>query len=237
MNLLTRIGAGIAALGLVAFGITLLTQSADARRDTITRGEVRDIVRDYILENPEIIGEALAILDEREQASQRQMVENDPADFSIGPKDAPIVIVEFFDYRCGYCKQSLDWVMSQVSSGDVRVVFKEYPILSEGSLRGAQAALAAGKQGKYLEMHQALMRSKGDITVETIETLGKSLGLNTKKLLADMDDPSVIEHIRGIHAQADTLGVSGTPGFLVNGTIVGGLNEPRLNELVAAARG
>jgi protein-disulfide isomerase len=205
--------------------------------DRMPRAEVEAIVKDYLLKNPEILVEAFTELDRRQtEASFARLVghDNDP---SIGPKNAPITIVEFFDYNCGYCKAANDWVFKQASSrnGEVRVIFKEFPILREDSSVAARAALAADRQGKYREMHVALMKGR-DFTTAGLEKTAKSAGLNIERWKKDMADPKLEEHIARVHREAAESGIEATPGFFINGQTYQGFHEPKLEEMMKTAR-
>ena len=148
----------LAALALLA---ACSAQSAPDSVDRMARSEVEAIVREYLVSNPEALAAGLEALQKQEQAKLFARLASHPDDPSLGPKDAPVTIVEFFDYNCGYCRVANDWVFDTIDdrSGDVRVIFKEYPILAESSILAARAALAAHRQGKYREMHVALMTS------------------------------------------------------------------------------
>ena len=150
-------------LSAAAVAALILTPACAQEFDAADREAVESIVRDYILENPEIIEEAIIKLSERERAAEVAMrseaalanydaLANNPSDFSIGPADAPVTVVEFFDYRCGFCKRSTSWALGLPEQYDnkVRVVFKEMPILSPESEKAALAAIAAGKQREKL---------------------------------------------------------------------------------------
>jgi protein-disulfide isomerase len=218
--------------------------------DRMARQEVEAIVKNYLLENPEILVEAFTELDRRQsQESFERLIshDNDP---SIGPKDAPVTIVEFFDYNCGYCKSANDWVLRQAGdkNGKVRVVFKEFPILRESSTLAAKAAFAADRQGKYREMHIALMRSRAlapmtedgqeDLagTLKEIERLATSVGLNVPQLKKDMASDALAVKIDDVHREAAATGIEATPGFFVNGQMLQGFNEEQLDKMVAKAR-
>jgi protein-disulfide isomerase len=131
-------------------------------------------------------------------------------------------MVEFFDYHCGYCRAmqpSLETMMSQ--EGKVRFVFKEFPILGPDSITAAKAALASERQGRYLEMHQALMRAK-DLSMSGVMEVARDVGLDTKRLAKDMESPEVQAVIDRNLALAQTLGINGTPSFVVGDQLVPG---------------
>lgn len=245
MNIRSQLLAG----AFLATGLSACNQNAsgeppkhgiDVPDVAHTREDVELIIHAYLLENPEIVQEVMVILEEREKSEISNRLSSDDRDPSYGPKDAPITIVEYFDYNCGYCKRSVDWVLEQVDEGDgqVRVIFKELPILTEGSRRAATAAIAAKKQGKYLEFHRLLMVQKaGTLSSERIDELAESIGLNVTRLHKDMESSETRDHILDIRDEAITHGATSTPSFFVNGELIQGYDqtalEARLKELKA----
>ncbi|MEM7768594.1 MAG: DsbA family protein [Pseudomonadota bacterium] len=212
------------------------------------RAEIESIVREYILENPEIIEEALIKLSERQQAEEAAaqvaaISENQSAlfdnekDYSIGPDDAPVTVVEFFDYRCGFCKRSLDYVaaLPEVHDNQVRVVFKELPILSPQSRVAALAALAAGRQGKYFEMHAALMESTSQYSDSDIDAIAEQVGVDVAKMRADMKSTDVQQELAASQTLANQLGVTATPTFIIGDDVVPGANTPQITALIRDA--
>ena len=151
-------------------------------------------------------------------------------------------MVEFFDYACGFCKRSLDAVRTAVARPGVRVELREYPILGEGSARAARLALAADLQGRYLDVHLALMeRTDGFEGEDLPEELAERLGLDAARLRADMASPEVASRIEANRRLAGRLGVTGTPAFLVLGpgsveVSPGALDASRLEALIAAVQ-
>jgi len=235
----------IAAIGLMT------ASCAEAGPTTnMTKSEIETLVKEYILENPEIIRDAFIKLQEKEALleqelykesiiSAKDLLENDPRDASVGPEDAKVTIVEFFDYNCGYCKRATPWVAEAVKKygDDIRVVFKELPILDDRtktSRIASRAALAADKQGKYKEMHFALMDQKrlsGDI----IRGVAEDIGLDMRRYEADMADPTIDQHINDTLQLANRLpALTGTPFFIVGEEYVSGADTDRLEQLVEA---
>jgi len=233
----------IAALGLMS------SSCAEAGPTTnLSQAEIEKIVKEYLLENPEIIREAIFKLQEKEALEEQELyresivsakdsLENDPRDPAIGPKDAKVTIVEFFDYNCGFCKRATPWVEQATDKygDDVRVVFKELPILdfkSRTSRLASRAALAAQRQGKYAEMHFALMeqqRLSGDIIRETAE----EIGLDMRKYDADLADPTIEQHIQDTLDLADRLpALTGTPFFVIGDEYISGADTGRLEQIV-----
>lgn len=215
--------------------------------DTAKREEIEQIVHDYILENPEIIEEALIKLSEKQrleaESGQRAKIAANagdlyahPDDPFIGPADAEVTLVEFFDYRCGYCKRSVNWVQGLPEAYDnkVKVVFKEYPIFGGVSETAALATLAAHKQGKYFELHLALMnlKSNDDLTQASIDRLASEAGLDVVQLRIDMKSDEVKDQLAEMQDLGRTLGVDGTPGFFIGETYVAGADTPRIERIL-----
>ena len=235
----------------VAIGLMTASCAEAGPTTTMSKTEIETLVKNYLLENPEVIRDAIIKLQEKEVvqeqelqresiASAKDALENDPRDASIGPDDAKVTIVEFFDYNCGYCKRATPWVEETVEKygNDVRVVFKELPILDDRtktSRLASRAALAADKQGKYAEMHFALMNQKrlsGDIIRETAE----EIGLDMRRYDADLADPTIDQHINDTLQLANRLpALTGTPFFVVGDEYVSGADTARLEILVKAA--
>lgn len=223
--------------------------SAQAAGD-MSREEVEQIVRDYILDNPEIIEDALIVLRDRQQAAERDTARsaiienaaalyNNPRDHFIGPEDAEVTVVEFFDYRCGYCKRSVDYVagLPVAHDGNVRVVFKELPILSPESRVAALAALAAGNQGKYFEMHVALMEASGSYSDTQINSIARSVGVDVDQMRADMESEEIQSQLAESIALARAIGISGTPAFVIGDMMVPGANMPLVTSLIETSLG
>ncbi|MBL4871410.1 MAG: thioredoxin domain-containing protein [Robiginitomaculum sp.] len=198
---------------------------ASENKQILKKSEIEKIVKAYLLDNPEIIRDALVLLDEKEDRLSIQNVaselRSDARDYSIGNKKAKVTIVEFFDYNCGFCKKSTAWVQEIMAKypKDVRVVFKELPILdrrTRTSRNAAKAALAAHKQGKYSEMHFALMGGTS-LTSDFIEATAKKMGLNMKKFNADLKNEDLNTHLEDTMYLASRIpGLTGTPFFIIN---------------------
>lgn len=206
-----------------------------------------EFVREYLVENPEVIIEALTALEEK-RAQEEIALKQDalPAILKqtavpmLGPKDAPITIVEFYDYNCGFCKRSTDWVLTQLDheNQDVRVIFMDLPILTElsgSSGVAARASLAADKQGKFREFHQAMMKVSR-IEDDTIGKVAKKVGLDYAQLQKDMASDEVEALLRDNIRLAREAAIEATPGFYVNKTYVSGANIPMLDALMEEAR-
>lgn len=228
------------AAALLAIAVSACSQQAPGAPSSVSRmqkAEVEAIVKDYLLEHPEVLREAMDALDRHDNKAMVAKLVSNPDDPILGPKDAPVTIVEFFDYNCGYCRSANDWVFQEIDNKkqDVKVIFKEFPILHESSLAASKSALAAEKQGKYREMHIALMKTK-DFTPEGLEKIAKSVGLDIEKWKKDMADPKTEKHIAGVYGDAELAKVEGTPGFFINGEFLNGFDEAKLEALIEKAR-
>ena len=227
----------------------LASAQSDSEFSDAERAEIREMVGTYILENPEVIEEALIELQRR--ANQREseammsalrangdLLYNDARDPSIGADDAPIVIVEFMDYKCGYCRIASQWVSEarQAYGDQIRFVFKEYPILGEESRVAARAALAVLRQGEdvYCPSHPAMIQSSGPLPAGRIENFARLAGVDVAQMQEDMDDPEIQTHLEQVYALGRAIGAEGTPFFIINGRPVPGANRDMLDELLAA---
>jgi predicted DsbA family dithiol-disulfide isomerase len=162
---------------------------------------------------------------------------HDPAAPAAGIADSAATIVEFFDYRCPYCKTLEPILAAMRRDGDARVIYREWPILGDSSELAARAALAAGNQGKYLEVHGALMASGFIPTIAYIDDLADRLGVDGARLRADMTGDDVSRAIRRSAELAAALGLSGTPALVVGRTIVQGTVTRRQLERLVATEG
>jgi protein-disulfide isomerase len=204
---------------------------------------VRAMIRDTLIANPEILVEASKAYEAKQARVVNERVaqsfvelKRDHADLSFGPANAKITVIEFFDYKCGYCHAANDWVWNLMETrNDVRVIFKELPILSENSHGAAKAAIAAHKQGKYKDFHRALMTARGDLGMDQVMQIATTVGLDVERLRKDMADAKVEEHIAGIRQQATQLGINGTPGFVINGKLVTGFSKEQLEAAIGTA--
>jgi protein-disulfide isomerase len=223
-------------IALFAAFAALVSPAAAQSFNAQEQAEMRAIVRDYLINNPDVLREALDSLAERTTAERWQRIKADPRDFSIGPANAPIVIVEFFDYRCPYCHSALEWVSDIVRSrNDVRLVLKEFPILSEASMEAARAAIASMPQGRYWQFHQALMGFRGDLTSARIDDLARSSGIDVPRMRRAMDSAEITDLLMDNRGFAIDLDNTATPLFLINGEMVAGFNRPLLEERLREA--
>lgn len=204
---------------------------------------VRALIRDTLVANPEILLEAQRAYEAKQTremnarvATAFETLKREEAQLAFGPANAKITVVEFFDYKCGFCHTAAPWVMALLNERkDVRVIFKELPILSENSHAAAKAAMAAHRQGKYLAFHQALMTARGDLNPDQILQIAASAGLDVARLQKDMADPKIEASLDAKRKQATDLGINGTPGFVINGKLVIGFDKQAMEAAMGTA--
>ena len=149
------------------------------------------------------------------------LVKND--NLFLGNKNGKEIIIEFFDYNCGYCKRSFPEIMELVSENkDVKIILKELPVLGESSILASKASIASQKQDKYFEFHQELINFSGIISLIDIKKISKELGINFEQLQRDMNSEETILLINESYRLADLIGVRGTPAFIINNNLIPG---------------
>jgi protein-disulfide isomerase len=205
--------------------------------------ELHKIIKDYLLNNPEVFMEVQQQLEskmEKIQADKMAVALKENAAEIFRAPTAPVAgnlkgdvtVVEFFDYNCGYCKKAfVDVLAAAEKDKNIKLVLKELPILSKGSEETARVALAAKMQGKYWEFHRAMLESPGQANEQTSLKIAEKVGLNLAKLKVDMNGPEVKTEIARTRALAEKLGINGTPHFLIGERSVGGAPQG-LNELI-----
>lgn len=200
------------------------------------------IIKDYIIANPELLRDALMDLAKREelarQALAMQILFDDAGDPTMGNPDGKLVIYEFSDYNCGYCKRVFEPIQQVLrEDDDIRFVIKEFPILSQSSLTAAQAGIAAQKQGKFADFHINMMTYRGKVTTQSIMDAAKQAGIDTDQLKTDMASGAIESIITRTRQAAEALQLTGTPALIIGDTVVRGavdINEFR--RLIAAER-
>lgn len=196
-----------------------------------------DRVRAYLLENPEVIMEAVAVLESREQDAQARADEdlvaaysdriyNDGYSWVGGNPDGDVTIVEFMDYRCGYCRQAHPEVAELLETdGNIRLIIKEMPVLGEDSLRAARFAVAAkivAGDDAYEQLHNALITLPGNPTQAVMTRLASTLDLDADAIAAEMDSDEVTRRLADTRDLAQKLQINGTPGFVMAGQMMRG---------------
>ena len=204
--------------------------------------DLETIIEIWIKENPEKIRAVLEKLSQQEKAKKNketfELLANDYLDPSIGNSSADIVIYEFFDYNCGYCKSVFDTILKVINNDkNVRFVFKELPILSQSSIDAAYFALASQKQNLYGEFHSNLMQYRGRINKDVLLNIAKKIGLNIDKLNEDLKSDDIKFIIQKNKELAQRLNINGTPSFVIGKKVYpGALNEDQFVKLIKEER-
>ena len=228
----------IVVAAIVAAAVTLgIGQLSDRLGPTPGGGDFGQSVRDYLVENPEVLIDMQAELERKQVAEQKSLREKainenaaalfgDEHSFITGNPKGDVTLVEFFDYNCGYCRRAFkDLVKLLETDKNVRVVLKEFPIFGKPSEEVSRVAIAAAKQNKYFELHSALLNAQGRATKEQAFKIAEKLGLDIEKLKVDMQAPDVTKTIQETAALADKMGLQGTPFYLVGDRSIPGAPE------------
>src|SRR3954464_12100780 len=217
------------------------------------RGEIESMVRNYLIAHPEVLEEAMAELSKRQAAaetekheasiaSNAQTIFNSPRGVVLGNKDGDVTFVEFFDYNCGYCKRAMADMMELMKSDrKLKVVLKEFPVLSAGSVEAAQVAVAVRMQDptgkKYLDFHQKLLGGRGAADKARAMAVAKEVGLDMGKLEKDLASPEVRNTLEENMKLAEAMGMNGTPSYVIGKQVViGAVGVDSLKEKIGVAR-
>jgi protein-disulfide isomerase len=220
-------------------------------RPVISEGERKafeSIIREYLLKNPTLLREMVEALrdhDEKEKNERaasglktyKDQIYNDPDSPVAGNPNGDLTIVVFVDYNCGYCRSNVPLIKALAAKDKmIRIIYKELPILGPNSEVAARGALAAHKQGKYVEFHDALFQQRG-AGESTVKTVAVNLGLDQTALARDMADQKVRSAIGRNRALAAALGIEGTPAYIIGSQIIpGAVDAEVLDEIVADER-
>lgn len=248
-----RRGSPLCILGLCLSAVLASLPSGPAAAAEFTpeqRQAIEAIIHDYLTKNPEMLLDVLQAAEDkmkgeaRDKASaalvaHRHEVFDDPDAPVGGNPQGNASIVEFFDYSCPYCKEvepALETLLAE--DRQLRIVYKEFPVLGPESMNAARAALAARKQDKYDALHRALMGFKGKMDEAAVFKVASSVGLDVARLKRDMAAPDIDRMLKANLSLAEALDISGTPGFVVGDEIVpGAVSLVELKQLIEAARG
>lgn len=225
MKLTSLLTAGMLATAM--FSPSLM--AADSTMSPEQTKDIQKIIHDYLVSNPEVLIEASQVLQQKQQAAAQEqsksaILANADSLFTdkmtmVGNPKGNVTLVEFFDYQCIHCKKMAP-VLSGLLSGDtnLRIVYKEFPIFGKSSERASRAALAASMQGKYMAMHEALIKQDKRLNDEIIDQSAKSIGLDMTKFKADMDSKTVSDALEENRKLGEKLHLMGTPAFIVAST-------------------
>ena len=236
---------------LAVFVAATPVHAADDVFSPTQKSAVEQIVRDYLRAHPEMVLEALREMQVREQMAKEERTRRNLAALSkdlagdakapwAGNPDGDVTVVEFFDYRCSYCKRVFPTIMELVrEDGNIRYVFKEFPILGPASVVATKASLAAWRMAPeaYMDFHSAMMASKGNLTEGKIVRLARDHGLDTDTLKKEMESPEVAALIQSNYEVAQKLDIRGTPAFVIGDKLIpGAASMETFKEAIAAAR-
>ncbi len=225
------------------------TPATPAQFTDAQKQEIRDVVRDYLITNPQVLQESIEALQKHMQEEQMRKAQEgllshltevqDPSGLPVaGNPQGDVTVVEFFDYNCGYCKAvnaEVDGLLA--SDRGIRLVHREFPILSQTSKTAAEAALAANMQGKYLEMHDKLISFSESLSEEDVYRMAGEIGLDVAKLRTDMQSEKVQAEIAKTRSLAEALNIRGTPAFVIGKNLYpGALDKDGLTAAVERAR-
>ena len=228
---MSRLFAIVNATSLILFSSFALLCSVNAASaanfDNDEKAAIRQVIKKYIKDNPEILRDALLGLAAHEEKAkikagikEAQLDDGDPI---MGNKNGSMVIYEFTDYNCGYCKRMFAPIQQILANNDdIQMVIKEFPILSQSSLTAAQAGIAAQRQGKFPAFHKEMMTYRGQVSDESIMAAARKSGLNINQLQQDMDRPTTAAIIKRTRAGAAALDLNGTPAFIIGETVIPG---------------
>ena len=216
-------------LGLSSHSLFASAATADTTNGftSTQQTQIKNIVHDYLTQNPQVILEAINKLQTQQEQQAKEQGQKAAVKYAsvlfnassspvMGNPNGKITLVEFFDYQCPYCKRTSPLLNELIkTTPDLRVVMKEWPILSEGSALAARAALAAQQQNKYAALHNAFMADKVQLNKDEILTIAKQNGLDVTKLETAMNSPTVMNELKSNLMLATALGFSGTPAFII----------------------
>jgi len=245
----------LARLALAA-GLMLTLGTAASRAQTISdaqRGEIENIVRNYLIAHPEVLQEAIAALEKKQAADEAarheaavkdnaQAIFNSPHQVVAGNPQGDVTFVEFFDYNCGYCKRAMaDMFDLMKNDPKLKVVLKEFPVLGPGSVEAARVAVAVRMQDKtgkkYMEFHQKLLGGRGQADKARALAVAKEVGLDMARLERDMASDEVRVTLTESLGLAEKLGLNGTPSYVIgDGVVIGAVGLEALKEKINTAR-
>jgi protein-disulfide isomerase len=240
------------ALFALALGAAPQVASAQSFSD-IQRSDIEKIVREYLIAHPEVLEEAMNELSKRQTAAEAakheanitknaEAIFNSPRGVTLGNKEGDVTFVEFFDYNCGYCKRAMaDMLDLMKADPKLKVVLKEFPVLSQGSIEAAQVAVAVRMQDpsgkKYLDFHQKLLMGRGAADKARAMAAAKEAGVDMAKLDKDLNSQEVAATLEENMKLAESMGMNGTPSYVIGKQVViGAVGLENLKEKISTAR-
>jgi protein-disulfide isomerase len=225
---------------IAAAALLVLAAAAPLKAQAFNEGqrsEIERIVKEYLIAHPEVLQEAMAELEKRQAVAEAEKHKTAVKEYSealfrstrqvtLGNPEGDVTLVEFFDYNCGYCKRGLaDMLKLLQTDKNLKVVLRDYPILTPGSIEAADVALAVKNQiqgDKFLQFHQELLSSRGAVGKDRALEVAQSVGVDMSKLQADMSDPGLRKSLASNLQLGETLGINGTPSYVIGSELVPG---------------
>jgi protein-disulfide isomerase len=239
----------------LALAATLALAAPAAAQDFSTgqRGAIEKIIKEYLIKHPEVLQEAMAELEKKQQVAEAEKARsaikdhsdaifNSPFQVTLGNPQGDVTFVEFFDYNCGYCKRALtDMITLMDKDPKLKVVLKEFPVLGPGSVEAAKVAVAVRMQDKsgkkYLEFHQKLLMGRGQADKARAMAVAKEVGLDVARIERDLKSEEVANAINESMKLAEALGMNGTPSYVIGkDVVVGAVGLEALGKKIEAAR-
>tara|TARA_Y100001936_G_scaffold114134_1_gene111983 strand:- start:498 stop:1217 length:720 start_codon:yes stop_codon:yes gene_type:complete len=224
-GLINKIKKGLPYLVVILIIINLFFFFSNNGQNTFDEDKIVKILAENKDSLPSILNKLEAIEDQNNKKNislyYKDLIKNE--NFFLGNKNGKDIIIEFFDYNCGYCKRSFPEIMDLVSENkNIKVILKELPVLGESSILASKASIASQKQNKYFDFHQELINFSGLISLSDIKKISKELGINYEQLQKDMNSNETILLINESYRLADLIGVRGTPAFIINNNLIPG---------------
>ena len=247
MSPLRLLSPALFALAIVAAPVASAQTFSDGQR-----GEIETIIKNYLVTHPEVLEESIAELKKQQASAEVEKQEasivensdaifNSPRNVTLGNKNGDVTFVEFFDYNCGYCKRAMaDMLDLMKSDPKLKVVLKEFPVLSEGSVEAAKVAVAVRMQdsgAKYLDFHERLLGGHGQADKARAMAAAKDAGLDVARIEKDLASPEVRATIQENFKLAESMGMNGTPSYVIGKqVVVGAIGLDGLKEKIGLAR-
>lgn len=249
--------AVLAAFTVVAIGATTaaaeeFSEAQKAEINAMIEQYVREnpqFIRNYLLQNPEILLDVSNLLRAKQAEQQRlareealtahrDRIERHPMTPVTGNPEGDVTVVEFFDYNCPYCKRVLAQMRElEKEDPDLRLVWKEFPILGPVSTFASRVAMAADRQGKYMEFHNAAMGGPRLVSEEQVLKIAAGVGLDMEQLRKDLADPAIEQYLNETIELANALGITGTPGFIIGDEIISGaIGKDQMRKVIQVTR-
>ena len=240
-------------LAIAAVALALVAPASAQQFSGPQRSEIEKIIKEYLINHPEILQEAMAELEKRQALAESEKAKsaiknhtealfNSPRQVTLGNPQGDVTFVEFFDYNCGYCKRALnDMVELMNKDPKLKVVLKEFPVLGPASVEAAQVAVAVRMQDKtgkkYLEFHQKLLLGRGQADKARAMAVAKDIGMDMARLEKDLKSDEVNATLQESMKLAEALGLNGTPSYVINNdVVVGAVGLAVLGQKIQAAR-